>query len=154
MPPMGEIEAAARSGSPEIGTHALNRLAETTSVAGGDWALGVEARSRALLSEGETADQLYREAITRLTATGMRMDLARAYLVHGEWLRRTNRRVEARGQLRVAYEMLTEMGITGFAERARRELLATGEVVRPRTVDNFAQLTAQETRSPGWHATV
>lgn len=141
-----EIEAAARSGSPAVGIRALHRLTETTSVAGGDWALGVEARSRALLSDGETADHLYREAIARLTATRMRKDLARAYLVHGEWLRRTNRRVEAREQLRVAYEMLTEMGIAGFAERARRELLATGEVVRPRAVDSFAQLTAQETQ--------
>ncbi|TCN41784.1 AAA ATPase-like protein [Kribbella orskensis] len=140
------IEAAARSGSPDLGTDALRRLTETTSVAGGDWALGIEARSRALLSEGESADELYREAITRLTGTRMRVELARAYLVHGEWLRRANRRVEAREQLRVAYEMLTEMGMNGFAARARRELVSTGEVVRRRAVDDFAQLTAQETQ--------
>jgi DNA-binding CsgD family transcriptional regulator len=138
------IEAAARAGSPERGTGAMRRLAESTSVSGTDWALGVEARSRALLSEGETADRLYREAIERLGRTWIRAELARAHLVYGEWLRRENRRSEAREQLRAAFQMLTAMGMEGFAERARRELVATGETVRKRTVDTLIDLTAQE----------
>jgi DNA-binding CsgD family transcriptional regulator len=122
----------------------MRRLAESTSVSGTDWALGVEARSRALLSEGETADRLYREAIERFGCTRMRAELARARLVYGEWLRRENRRIDAREQLRASYQMLTAMGMEGFAERARRELLATGETVRKRMVDTSIDLTAQE----------
>jgi DNA-binding CsgD family transcriptional regulator len=138
------IEAAARAGSPERATTAMRRLAESTSVSGTDWALGVEARSRALLSEGEDADRLYREAIERLGRARMRVELARVHLLYGEWLRRENRRTGAREQLRVSYQMLTAMGIDGFAERARRELLATGETVRKRTVETLTDLTAQE----------
>jgi DNA-binding CsgD family transcriptional regulator len=138
------IEAVARAGSPEDGTGAMRQLAESTSVSGTDWALGVEARSRALLSEGETADHLYRDAIERLGRTPMRAELARAHLLYGEWLRRENRRIDAREQLRAAYQMLTAMGLDGFAERARRELLATGETVRKRTVETLTDLTAQE----------
>jgi DNA-binding CsgD family transcriptional regulator len=138
------IEAAARTGSPELAIGAVRRLSETTSVSGSDWALGIEVRSRALLSEGETADRLYREAIERLSRTRMRAELARAHLLYGEWLRRQNRRVDAREQLRIAYQMLTAMGMEGFAERARQELLATGETVRKRTVETLAELTAQE----------
>ena len=138
------IEAAARAASPERATGAMRRLAESTSVSGTDWALGVEARSRALLSEGETADRLYREAIKRLGRIRMRPELARAHLLYGEWLRRENRRTDAREQLRAAYQMLTAMGLDGFAERARRELLATGETVRKRTVETLTDLTAQE----------
>jgi DNA-binding CsgD family transcriptional regulator len=138
------IEAAARSGSPERATAAMRRLAECTSVSGTDWALGVEARSRALLTDGESADRLYLEAIERLSRTRMGAELARAHLVYGEWLRRENRRTEARDQLRAAHEMLTDMGMEGFADRARRELLATGETVRKRTVDTLTDLTAQE----------
>jgi DNA-binding CsgD family transcriptional regulator len=138
------VEAAAHGGSPEDGAGALRRLAESTSVSGTDWALGVQARSRALLSEGEAADGLYREAIERFGRTRMRAELARAHLVYGEWLRRENRRIDAREQLRAAYQMLTAMGMEGFAERARRELLATGETVRKRTVDTLIDLTAQE----------
>jgi ATP/maltotriose-dependent transcriptional regulator MalT len=138
------IEAAARAGSPERGTGAMRRLAESTRVSGTDWALGVEARSRALLSEGEAADRLYREAIERFGRTRMRAELARAHLVYGEWLRRENRRTEAREELRAAHQMLAPMGMEGFAERARRELLATGETVRKRTVDSLIDLTAQE----------
>ena len=122
----------------------MRRLAESTSVSGTDWALGVEARSRALLSDGETADRLYRDAIERLGRTRMRAELARAHLLYGEWLRRENRRIDAREQLRAAYQMLTAMGMDGFAERARRELLATGETVRKRTVETLTDLTAQE----------
>jgi DNA-binding CsgD family transcriptional regulator len=138
------IEAAARAASPERATGAMRRLAESTSVSGTDWALGIEARSRALLSEGETADRLYREAIKRLGRIRMRPELARAHLLYGEWLRRENRRTDAREQLRAAYQMLTAMGMDGFAERARRELLATGETVRKRTVETLTGLTAQE----------
>ena len=138
------VEAAVRSGLPERATDAVRRLSEATSVSGTDWALGVEARSRALLSDGETADRLYREAIERLGRTRMGAELARAHLVYGEWLRRENRRAEARDQLRAAHEMLTDMGMEGFADRARGELLATGETVRKRTVETLTDLTAQE----------
>ena len=149
------IEAAARAGSPERATAAMRRLAESTSVSGTDWALGIEARSRALLSEGEDADRLYREAIERLGRTRMRAELARVHLLYGEWLRRENRRIDAREQLRVSYDMLTAMSMDGFAERARRELLATGETVRKRTVETLADLTAQEAQiaklARDWH---
>jgi ATP/maltotriose-dependent transcriptional regulator MalT len=138
------IEAAARSGSPERGTAAMRGLSQCTRASGTDWALGVEARSRALLTDGESADPLYREAIERLGGTRMGAELARAHLVYGEWLRRENRRTEAREQLRSAYQMLTAMGMEGFADRARAELLATGESVRKRTVDTLTDLTAQE----------
>ncbi len=138
------IEAAVRTSNTEVAAGALERLAESTSVSGTDWALGVEARSRALLSEGQAADRLYLEAIERLGRTPMRAELARAHLLYGEWLRRENRRTDAREQLRAAYQMLTAMGMEGFAERARRELLATGETVRKRTVETLTDLTAQE----------
>jgi DNA-binding CsgD family transcriptional regulator len=138
------IEAAVRTGALTSAAEALQRLSETTTTSGTDWALGVEARSRAMLREGEAAECLYQEAIQRLARTRVRTELARAHLVYGEWLRRENRRVDAREQLRTAYEMFTVMGVQGFAERARRELLATGETVRKRTVETGGQLTAQE----------
>jgi DNA-binding CsgD family transcriptional regulator/tetratricopeptide (TPR) repeat protein len=139
------IEAAARSGHNDVATDALARLAETTSVSGTDWGRGVEARSRALLRDGDTAERLYREAIERLGRCRVRADLARAHLVYGEWLRRERRRVDARAELRIALEMLESMGMEAFAERARRELQATGETVRKRTVLTSDQgLTAQE----------
>jgi DNA-binding CsgD family transcriptional regulator len=138
------IEAAVRTSNAEVAAGALERLAESTSVSGSDWALGVEARSRALLSDGETAQRLYHEAIERLGRIRMRAELARAHLLYGEWLRRENRRIDAREQLRAAYQMLTAIGMGGFAERARRELLATGETVRKRTVETLTDLTAQE----------
>ena len=138
------IEAAARTGQPERGIGALSRLAEAARAAGTDWALGIEARSRALLSDGESADRLYREAIERLGRTRVRVELARAHLLYGEWLRRESRRVDAREQLRTAHQMLTAMGIEGFAERARRELLSTGETVRKYTAETASELTAQE----------
>src|SRR5260370_29424417 len=103
----------------------MRRLAESTSVSGTDWALGMEARSRGLLSDGEAADRLYREAIERLGRIRMRAELARAHLLYGEWLRRENSRIDARKQLGAAYQILAEMGMEGFAARARRELLAT-----------------------------
>jgi DNA-binding CsgD family transcriptional regulator len=138
------IEAAARSGQPERAAGPLRRLQEISSAAGTDWALGVEARSRALLSEGDVAESLYREAIARLARTRVRTGLARAHLVYGEWLRRERRRVEAREQLRIAHGMYAEIGMHGFAERARRELMATGETVRKRSPDTRDRLTAQE----------
>ena len=138
------IEAAARAGAPERAADAMARLSEITAASGTDWALGIQARSRALLSDGESAERLYLEAIRRLGHTRIRAELARAHLLYGEWLRRQNRRTDAREQLRLAYQMLTEMGFDGFAERARRELLATGETVRKRTHETASELTAQE----------
>jgi DNA-binding CsgD family transcriptional regulator/tetratricopeptide (TPR) repeat protein len=140
------VEAGARSGHPDRSADALRRLAETTQASGTDWALGIEARSRALLSQGQTAERLYREAINRLGRTRIRAELARAHLLYGEWLRRDRRRLDARHQLRTAYDMLIAMGADGFAERARRELQATGETARKRTVTAREELTAQETQ--------
>jgi DNA-binding CsgD family transcriptional regulator len=138
------IEAATRSHKREVAAEALERLSERTRAAGTDLALGIEARSRALLSEGDVAEGLYREAIERLGRSRIRLDLARAYLLYGEWLRREGRRVDAREQLRAAHDMLATMGIKAFAERTRRELWATGETVRKRTVETREELTAQE----------
>jgi len=138
------VEAATRAGKPEIAAAALARLEERTRAAGTDWALGVLARARALTGEGDTADALYREAIERLERTRIRVELARARLLYGEWLRRENRRVDARDQLRTAHEMFGRIGAEAFAERARRELLATGETARVRTEDTRDALTPQE----------
>jgi DNA-binding CsgD family transcriptional regulator/tetratricopeptide (TPR) repeat protein len=138
------IEAAVRSGQPARASEALQRLSVTTRASGTDWALGTEARSRALLSEGETAEKYYREAIERLDRTRMRPAAARARLLYGEWLRHENRRRDARAELRTAHDLFTTMGIEAFAERARHELLATGETVRKRTAETASGLTAQE----------
>ena len=138
------VEAAVRSSQPARASDALQRLSETTRASGTDWALGAEARSRALLSEGETAENCYREAIERLGRTRMRPAVARAHLLYGEWLRRENRRREARAELRTAHGLFTTMGIEAFAERTRRELLATGDTVRKPTVETASELTAQE----------
>ena len=138
------IEAAARSGKPELAADALGRLSQTTAASGTDWALGVEARSRALLTEGEAAEPLYRQAIERLERTRVRVELARAHLLYGEWLRRERRRLDAREQLRHAHELFTEFGMEAFAERARVELEATGEHARKRTVETRDDLTPQE----------
>jgi DNA-binding CsgD family transcriptional regulator len=138
------IEAAARTGALERASGALRRLCEVTSAAGTDWALGIQARSRALLSGDEHAECLYLEAIERLGRTRIRAELARAHLLYGEWLRRQGRRRDARDQLRTAHAMLEEMGMAGFAERARKELAATGETARRRTIETATELTAQE----------
>jgi DNA-binding CsgD family transcriptional regulator len=139
------IEAAARSGMTETAAAAYLRLAEMTGAAATDWALGLEARSRAFLTEGDEAEGCHREAITRLGRTRLRVDLARAHLLYGEWLRREQRRGDAREQLRLAHEMLQAMGVDGFADRARRELRATGETVRKRpAAAGDEELTAQE----------
>jgi DNA-binding CsgD family transcriptional regulator len=138
------IEAATRSGKSDRAAEALPRLSEITRASGTEWALGIEARSRALLSESESAEELYREAIERLGRTRVRVELARAHLLYGEWLRREHRRLDAREQLHIAHEMLMAMGIEAFAQRAARELLATGETARKRTQETSDQLTARE----------
>ncbi|MFE7836965.1 LuxR C-terminal-related transcriptional regulator [Streptomyces sp. NPDC057474] len=138
------VEAGARSDAPEAAAAALRRLEERADAGGTDWVLGLLARSRALLCDGPAADLLYREAIERLERSRIAVHLARTHLVYGEWLRRENRRLDAREQLRTAYEMLRGFGATAFAERARRELLATGESVRQHAVDVREALTAQE----------
>jgi DNA-binding CsgD family transcriptional regulator len=139
------IEAGVRTGERQFAADALERLVEATTAAGTDWALGIEARSRALLSDDETAESSYLEAINRLQRTRIRPELARAHLLYGEWLRRRRRRIDARGQLRTAHDMLLAMGLEAFAERARRELLSTGETVRKRKVGTkHDELTPQE----------
>jgi DNA-binding CsgD family transcriptional regulator/tetratricopeptide (TPR) repeat protein len=138
------VEAAARSGRPEIARESLDRLCERTSASGTAWARGTEARASALLEDGESAEHLYREAIDALGQSRMAAHLARARLSYGEWLRRANRRVDAREQLRRAHEVFATMGASGFADRARRELLATGEKVRKRRDDTRGELTPQE----------
>jgi DNA-binding CsgD family transcriptional regulator len=138
------VEAGARSGASDEASTALQQLGERTRAAGSDWALGIQARSRALLSGGPAADALYREAIDRLGRSRIAVHLARAHLVYGEWLRREQRRVEAREHLRAAHDMFGRFGAAAFAERARRELQATGETVRKRTADTRDVLTVQE----------
>jgi DNA-binding CsgD family transcriptional regulator len=138
------MEAAIRSGNAELAPDALARLLESANASATDWGLGIAARSQALLNEGETTERLYREAIERLSRTRLRPELARAHLLYGEWLRREGQRLDAREQLRTAHDMLTAIGMEGFAERARRELLATGEKVRKRIVETPDQLTPQE----------
>jgi DNA-binding CsgD family transcriptional regulator len=140
------VEAAVRSGQPERARRAFERVVQTTRAAGTDWALGIEARLRALLSDGDDADRLYLEAISRLSRTRIRVQLARTHLLYGEWLRRERRRLEAREQLRTAYEFFRDAGVEAFAERARLELEATGGHARKRTVDTLDQLTPQETQ--------
>ena len=137
------VEAAVRTGKVGQAGDALRRLSATT-IEGADWAAGLEARTQALLSDGQVAEQCYAEAIQRLGRTGLRPELARARLLYGEWLRRENRRVDARDHLRTAYDMFTAMGAEGFAERTRRELVATGEKVQKREAETYNQLTAQE----------
>jgi len=149
---VGELaEAAARTGDAAAARAARDWLAERTRVVSTEWARGVEARIGALLEEGETAERGYRESIALLRRTRLRGELARSHLLYGEWLRRANRRVDAREQLRTAHTMLETMGIEAFAARARRELLSTGETVRKRTGDQGPgaagtgdALTAQE----------
>jgi DNA-binding CsgD family transcriptional regulator len=138
------IEAATRTENSELAKRALTRLGEHTEACDSDWALGIHARSRALLSEREAAEPLYGEAIERLSRTRLRPELARTHLLYGEWLRRQRRRVDARAQLRTAHDLFVTIGMEAFAERAKGELLATGETVRKRTVDTRDELTPQE----------
>jgi DNA-binding CsgD family transcriptional regulator/tetratricopeptide (TPR) repeat protein len=138
------VEAGVRCDEQDVARRALDALCQKTQASPTAWARGVEARSRALVSAGNAAEGLYKEAIEQLERTRLRAELARAHLLYGEWLRREHRRVDARAQLRVAHGMLSDMGADAFAERARRELLATGETVRKRTVETFDELTPQE----------
>jgi DNA-binding CsgD family transcriptional regulator len=140
------IEAAVRSGQPDRARRAFDRVGATTRAAGTDWALGIEARMRALLSDGDEAESHYREAITRLRRTSIRVQLARTHLLYGEWLRRERRRMDAREELRTAHELFRDFGVEAFAERARVELEATGERARKRTAEALDQLTPQETQ--------
>jgi DNA-binding CsgD family transcriptional regulator len=139
-------EAASRTADHALLEHALEWLSQRTGVISSRWASGIEARARALLSEGDVADGLYRESIVSLSGTRVRLELARTQLLYGEWLRRERRRLDAREQLRAALEAFTGMGAEAFARRAERELLATGEHARRRTVDTMGQLTPQETQ--------
>jgi DNA-binding CsgD family transcriptional regulator len=143
------VESGVRSGDIRAAKDALEALSATAAASGTDWALGVAASRRALLSEGRAAEDLHREALERLGRTLVRVDLARAHLLFGEWLRREGRRVDARAQLRIAHAELSDMGLGAFAERARRELLATGETVRRRTVGGPSGLTSQESHIAG-----
>jgi DNA-binding CsgD family transcriptional regulator len=139
-------EAASRTGDRALLESTLTWLSERTRVIASRWASGIDARIRALLSEGEAADSLYRQSIEHLSSTSVRLELARAHLLYGEWLRRERRRLDAREQLRTALGEFTSMGAEAFAHRAERELLATGERPRKRTADTLDQLTPQETQ--------
>jgi DNA-binding CsgD family transcriptional regulator len=140
------IEAASRTNRGAQAKRPLERLAESTDASGTEWALAVQARCRALLSDGKKAESLYQEAVERLLSTRLQLELARTRLLYGEWLRREQRQRDARDQLRLAHELFTEFGMLGFAERAAAELLATGERARKRTVESRLDLTPQETR--------
>jgi DNA-binding CsgD family transcriptional regulator len=140
------VEAGVRTGDRGTAVTAFQELSAMTRASGTEWALGLEAGRRALLSHGAAADLLYREAIDRLSRTTVRVELARARLLYGEWLRREGRRVDARVQLRDAHEVLRAIGAEGFAERARHELQATGETVRKRSLTTAPTLTGQEAR--------
>jgi ATP/maltotriose-dependent transcriptional regulator MalT len=138
------VEAATRAGDVQLARDALERLTETTQPAGTDWALGIEARCRALLTDGPAADDMYREATDRLSRTQLGTELARTHLLYGEWLRRQGRRIDAREQLRTAHDTFIAIGMEAFAERARGELMATGEKVRKRSAGTREELTPQE----------
>ncbi|HEX6523489.1 MAG TPA: AAA family ATPase [Streptosporangiaceae bacterium] len=140
------IEAASRTGQTRLAAEALDRLAEAASIGQNDWGQGIYARCRALLSHGKDAEGWYRQAADQLSRTHLRPELARAHLLYGEWLRRKRRRIEARAQLRTAHDMFDAIGMQAFAERARRELRATGETLRTRAADTHGELTPQETQ--------
>ena len=142
---LGElVEAGVRNRRIDLATEAHQRLARKAFASGTDWALGMEARCRALLADDEEAANSYRLSIEHLGRTTVRSELARSHLLYGEWLRRAGRRTDARGELSTAYESFQAMGMAAFAERARGELLATGATVRRRTVDAVDDLTPQE----------
>ena len=142
---LGElIEAAVRTGAPDVAAEAFEELSALAADSGTSYALGMQAGAAALLHDDAVAEEFYQEAVTHLARTGMGVDLARVRLLYGEWLRRKGRRLDARAQLRAAHEAFSAMGVVVFAERARRELSATGETVRKRTVDMLRELTPQE----------
>jgi DNA-binding CsgD family transcriptional regulator len=138
------IEAAVRVGDGDAASRALNRFADRVADSKSDWALGLLARSQALLADDDSAEALYQLALERLGNTTITVELARAHLLYGEWLRRRNRRTDARDELRIAFDMFATMGAEAFAGRARDELLATGERARKRTVETSTDLTPQE----------
>jgi len=138
------VEAGARGDRLDVAAAALRDLDERTPAAATDWALGIQARSRALLTDDQEAEPLYQEALERLASSDSTVHLARGQLIYGEWLRRQGRRVDAREQLRATHETFSHIGASGFAERARRELMATGETVRRRNVETRDDLTPQE----------
>jgi len=138
------VEAAARSGRPARAAEAARQLADMAQASGTDWALGTSAMVGAQVNEGPAAEALYQEAIERLGRTEVQITYARSHLLYGEWLRRENRRVDAREQLGIAYEALSRIGVEGFAERAWRELRATGATAPKRTAESRTALTAQE----------
>jgi DNA-binding CsgD family transcriptional regulator len=139
------VEAAVRCGQRDLAAITAHRLAASTTPSGTDWALGIQRRCEALLADDDaSADGLYRQAIEHLTRTRLRPEVARAHLLYGEWLRRSNRRVDARAELQAAYDMFASMGINAFTERTRHELLLTGATVRKRTPESYAELTSQE----------
>jgi ATP/maltotriose-dependent transcriptional regulator MalT len=138
------VEAATRTGDKSTAAQAVRRLEDRAGASGTDWGLGVVANAQALLADDERADSLFNEAITCLARTSVDLHLARVRLQYGEWLRRVNRRVDARRQLNDAHDMYTRMGAHAFAERARRELVTTGEKVRKQAVSSGGELTAQE----------
>jgi len=140
------IEAASRTGRTRDAEPSMELLAESTAACGTEWALAVQARCRALVSDDANAETLYREAVERLEPTRMKVDLARTHLVYGEWLRRQHRKRDARKHLRAAHGLFAEFDMKGFAERAEAELLATGEIARKRTVETIFDLTSQERR--------
>jgi DNA-binding CsgD family transcriptional regulator len=137
-------EAASRTGDAALLNTALAWMTERAHVTPTEWARGIDARVRALSSDGGAAETLYREALEHLGRTRLRIELARTHLLYGEWLRREHRRVDARQQLRTAHEMLSTMGVDAFAQRAERELLATGETVSTRSPEARGRLTPQE----------
>jgi hypothetical protein len=141
------VEAATRCDNDALAARALERLSERTQAAGTEWALGIEARSRALTAPDSEAEELYREAIDRLTRCRVAPEHARAHLLYGEWLRREGRRVDAREQLRAAHGMLTAIGMSAFAARAGRELEATGATVRKRGAETRTNSLHRNSRS-------
>jgi ATP/maltotriose-dependent transcriptional regulator MalT len=138
------VEAAARSGERQLADEALRRLSARTRAAGTDWAMGIEARSRALLADGDAAENAFRDAVERLGRSSVRGELARAHLLFGEWLGRRGRRTEAREELEIAHRMLAAVGILGFAERARRRLEGVGPAIPAPVVPEGPNLTPQE----------
>ncbi|MEV6414001.1 AAA family ATPase [Kribbella sp. NPDC051718] len=138
------VESATRTGRPELAEEAAERLSTKALASGTDWALGMAARARALVTEGDEAERWFREAVLHLSQAQVRAELARAHLLYGEWLRRSNRRADARGQLTIGHAMFSSMGMGGFAERARRELTVAGATVPKHTTEARHELTAQE----------
>ncbi len=138
------IEAAVRCGQRDLASETLDRLIHSTAASGTDWALGIQRRCQALLADDADADDLYRQAIQHLRRSRLRPEIGRAHLLYGEWLRRSSRRVEARAELQAAYDLFVSLGIHGFAERCRHELVLTGATVRKRMVESYADLTPQE----------